>query len=717
MTLKKILFLSAVCLQSVAATPPLFQEDHQTRLKSSAIAATQRYVLPPEIVSTNRIIFTTDSEDLKRLSSDDSAYEAQESFKEGNYTTALFFWQQSVSKSYAFPREEMKNFAFSLHTVGLHHEAYNLWKWVAREYPTTLCPECYYDYAAVALSVGDYPLAQRMIMKYLMQSEDVSLSGYLVAAQASLFTNKPETAVKYYDTFLALEEPNRVPERVYSNAASAYYLIDNCKEASKCIDLLFKHYPDLKHNTSRYADAAVYAHAIGESDKAVRYWEKYFSMPDANRESKLRYAHASGAYMGIGNFERAAWYLEEYFRRTPKTERTMLFMLDLGKAYLMMQNYKKACEWYDVALLGKNARSPEIRKLSKLAFFDPALAYFMNGDVRKAEQVLALLGVAAQEFARLASRMEGTLPQAKGAAAKKKAKTNRAIPALKESTPARVQGFFRNVLLEKCNRMQGVLKKIDFSNRQVMEQAETQKAELLAEINTLKQKITLQKQTSETSVVAVSPSAPSSSTAGQSHCAGESLVQLQCELINFEKKISMLERLYKKDIQQRKKEASIAFLKQLSEESQEVIEHSPAPNMRAAYGHEKTQSPVCSSSAPASSTEMTALVIEAPKNHVEIIRHRYAEKHYAALDKVPGMQKKYNTFVREITENPLQIEGTSGRTKLLHGEAGLFARRFDKENRFVYKVTKSDDGTYHVIILSLLGHYKNLDHQLQHLGH
>jgi Txe/YoeB family toxin of Txe-Axe toxin-antitoxin module len=188
-------------------------------------------------------------------------------------------------------------------------------------------------------------------------------------------------------------------------------------------------------------------------------------------------------------------------------------------------------------------------------------------------------------------------------------------------------------------------------------------------------------------------------------------VQLQIEV--FERKVEGLKRLHGKAMQQRAKNLSIAYLKKMGTQTQEAISLPVARNVRGQYGHEKAQSPVCSSSAPASSTDATPVVIEAPKNHVVIKLHKDAQKQYETLLKLRGMEGKYDTFISEIMENPLQIEGTSGRTELLKGETSLFSRRFDSGNRFVYHVNKTEDGTYEVLILSLLGHYKNLGHQVK----
>lgn len=46
-------------------------------------------------------------------------------------------------------------------------------------------------------------------------------------------------------------------------------------------------------------------------------------------------------------------------------------------------------------------------------------------------------------------------------------------------------------------------------------------------------------------------------------------------------------------------------------------------------------------------------------------------------------------------------------------DAGLFSRRLDKKNRFVYLVRQTGENAVDVTILSLLGHYKHLDTQLQ----
>lgn len=87
-----------------------------------------------------------------------------------------------------------------------------------------------------------------------------------------------------------------------------------------------------------------------------------------------------------------------------------------------------------------------------------------------------------------------------------------------------------------------------------------------------------------------------------------------------------------------------------------------------------------------------------------------AEDQYQRLTKEQNM--KFKKFQNEIEQNPYldeSISGTfSGKAKKLTGFSNLYSRRFDKKNRFVYRI-EEHEGQIRATILGLLTHYKILE--------
>ncbi|MBA4749631.1 MAG: hypothetical protein H2057_03315 [Alphaproteobacteria bacterium] len=253
----------------------------------------------------------------------------------------------------------------------------------------------------------------------------------------------------------------------------------------------------------------------------------------------------------------------------------------------------------------------------------------------------------------------------------------------------------KSTVLDQCGTLIGVLKKLEM----VDPQGEETRTNLLKQITALQQKVaSLSSEPNELNVV-----------------LGDTLIGLQQNAGCIERKVNLLVKRQEKAERTRQKAQAIAYLETLSQLPKEIIPSPTSGNLRAQYGHEKEEgAPVAK--APDSLLASTPVIQEAPQeNWVVFSLLNSAQKQYDAMQKVASMRGKYKTFMHEIAANPLQIEGTTGRTKLLQGDTGLFARRFDKGNRMAYKVSEKKEGAYEVMILSLLGHYKDLDRQLQHL--
>ena len=75
---------------------------------------------------------------------------------------------------------------------------------------------------------------------------------------------------------------------------------------------------------------------------------------------------------------------------------------------------------------------------------------------------------------------------------------------------------------------------------------------------------------------------------------------------------------------------------------------------------------------------------------------------------MPGMQAKLDAFLEEIRDNPFatKIDMATGRAEALRFMKDHYSRRFNKQNRLVYRTDKNDDGSVNVTVLRLLTHYK-----------
>lgn len=145
---------------------------------------------------------------------------------------------------------------------------------------------------------------------------------------------------------------------------------------------------------------------------------------------------------------------------------------------------------------------------------------------------------------------------------------------------------------------------------------------------------------------------------------------------------------------------------------QELISIPLSMNIRAAFGYKKTSAAPATrnASSSASTSPASSSSSSNPLQASWSFTHQ-ANKQRTVLKTMPGLQTKLERFLDEIEEDPL-LQTTahgSGRAKKLVATDNIFSRRFDKGNRFVYKVEKTTPDNARVTVLSLLGHYKNLD--------
>ncbi|MCA0370632.1 MAG: hypothetical protein LCH26_05985 [Proteobacteria bacterium] len=138
-------------------------------------------------------------------------------------------------------------------------------------------------------------------------------------------------------------------------------------------------------------------------------------------------------------------------------------------------------------------------------------------------------------------------------------------------------------------------------------------------------------------------------------------------------------------------------------------------NLRGQFPHPKTGKkktakestrparPVPSSSSSPSTSSQTTLPAE-----VNFIFSAQAEKDREILAGMPGMQAKLDAFLEEIRDNPFatKIDMATGRAEALRFMKDHYSRRFNKQNRLVYRTDRNADGGVTVTVLRLLTHYK-----------
>jgi tetratricopeptide (TPR) repeat protein/Txe/YoeB family toxin of Txe-Axe toxin-antitoxin module len=707
---KKILLLSVFCAAKIWATnSDVFSETQKQPVASSSVAA-KRYKLPSDIICAPRLQ-VVGSISLPDVSLEEYATYAQSLHEQGEYLRSLYIWQKCAKENYLFSKDDIYRCTSTLTSADYWREAYDLWKWVFKTYPGDVCPDWYRGYAIAALNVEDFPSAYRVITKHLLRSEDIDAGTYLFAAQASLFTGRKQEALGHYENYFATEQPENISDVVYMNAADTYHKTNNDKAASKCMDLLFKSKKGTVHEVDVYQDAATYAALNEDPEKALGYWEIYFSIPDSKKGTTFNYARRGLAYGMIGDIEKGVLNLEKYFEFTPESEWVLMCALALGGDYMFLGKTEKACFWYDKVFAKGKGLAQNLNKAAPQDFHLAILSYLTKHDTEKVNIVMKTLQTLhpKEPFATFLSSEE-TPTQGRGRGAKKRVtKAKKPVEMTEKMQALAIQNHLRKSYLDRCETLKITLNNMSFEDTQVVGQEEKTRLELLQEIIGFQKKNAL--------VTTKGEGEETSSSAKEDVSAQEdTLVDLQSHLMRFERKVHGLKRLQEKAMHARKKERSLAFLKELSELPQEVIPLSTTGNLRGLYGHAKSEDRITlSTSSTTSASTMSAMTLAnaSQQLHVTITLLKSAEKQHEQLQTMPGFKGKYKTFISEIMANPVQIEGTSGRTKLLHGEAGLFSRRFDKGNRMVYKVIKTSEDAYEVIFLNLLGHYKELDHQVE----
>ncbi len=103
--------------------------------------------------------------------------------------------------------------------------------------------------------------------------------------------------------------------------------------------------PDLNNKMAQIA------YAIGEHDKAIKYWKKALEISD---EMKYLQEDIAEALMFLGKYQEAVETLEEKNKDSSPSARSYYL---LGQGYLQLENYEKAKEYLEKAVVGDSSQS------------------------------------------------------------------------------------------------------------------------------------------------------------------------------------------------------------------------------------------------------------------------------------------------------------------------------------------------------------------------
>ncbi|MBA4118280.1 MAG: hypothetical protein C0514_05220 [Candidatus Puniceispirillum sp.] len=131
--------------------------------------------------------------------------------------------------------------------------------------------------------------------------------------------------------------------------------------------------------------------------------------------------------------------------------------------------------------------------------------------------------------------------------------------------------------------------------------------------------------------------------------------------------------------------------------------HPKSGKKKIAKASTRPARPVPSSSSSPSTSSQTTVPTE-----VNFIFSPQANKDIEILATMPGMQTKLDAFLEEIRDNPFatKIDMATGRAEALRFMKDHYSRRFNKQNRLVYRTDRNADGSVSVTVLRLLTHYK-----------
>lgn len=556
---------------------------------------------------------------------------------------------------------------------------------------------------------GKYQQAIDIIQQFTNDGGVHDISTHAVLCQSYMLRQDVRNAIYHFGEYFNLADPNIVPDLFYSNAATMclIYLEENqdignvtirSKLTKKAVSFL-----ELYLNTCAQRDTPIFLdmyftaariYAVnGDFDKASSYIRTFFAISGEAVEPN-QYGSAGEILLNHMQFEDARDYFEKYYDKTPYEVRNLAYLFSHIQSYLMLGNPEKATQYCNEILHASPTRQQVLKKYPSEWFLKTAYACSTTNQPEKAAQFIELHNKlkpnARPLFLKL--RTAETLSRAT-----KKITPMEMVKAIKQQ--------LKNKTLERCEDLSMKIKKISFEAIDGFQEQEAERVELVNNLMKLKEKI-------ENFGVAPSLSGAQSSSTRNTISADTALLTVQCDVDDLEKDYK---NLFKKHQEAKKinlKKMRSAYLETLSHEETDLLPLVWTPNIRAQFGHakpERTPTPAPKELAASSSTDAQAPSAGAPYSpNVTFSMLRHVPAQLEKLKEINGHANKYKASLEEIAQDPLGCVRKSRQFKALAGEKGIFSCRFDQTNRLVFRTIQTGDNDYHVIILSVFGHYKDL---------
>ncbi len=596
----------------------------------------------------------------------------------------------------------MINYFAAVGLSGDLQKEYDLWAWLFREHAQNIRPKWYARHAIAANNADHYDLAITLGKKAVLTCESVQPILHGLIGNACYLLEKYDQAEKsFQEYFSSVKEENAIPDFLSSYAYVCYHF-KKYKAASHYMGLYLQHASPQMIQAGDYASAAIYAFRNGDCAKAEAHWEKYFSCdPDQHDSDNL--AIAGEFYSQQDNYKRSIELLEAYFKKAKKERWNKKYVLVLGYNYHMVGKHKQACKYHNSIFVDNEIQKEYLADIPPAGYGIIAQSYLCAGEPIKVEKVLklfsqshpncqVLLTLKKEEVSAPTNQKRGR-GRGRGAASREVSR-----PVASETPAQRIRALLKASTLEKCDEMLNALELMSFEEMPETQLCQEERLSLVEKAVAFKDRVLnedIQK-------------------ANESQATSK----WQQEVTQLERQMSALKQKHHKMERARVKKHLALYWEKRRTEEEEFMPLPGIENLRALYGHKKV-STASSENAEGPDTETTTTTTTtqpaptAPTKQVTFYLLKSADKHYATIQSMPGMRGKYKNFIKELMEDPFSLEGGSGKPEQLYGEAGLYSRRFDKKNRFVYLVRQTGEHTYDVTILSLLGHYKHLETQLQ----
>ncbi|MBA4749628.1 MAG: hypothetical protein H2057_03300 [Alphaproteobacteria bacterium] len=630
--------------------------------------------------------------------------------QDGKFEQAGQAWRVCLEKKYHFQKSEIDACCIAVANLENSEQAYWMLSTLFKHYKSMVSPYFNAEYARAAYRLGKYKEASDLVTKHLWYGHDHTPGVLLIGADSFYHLKDYKTAFMYFDELIRTTDLKGSFLEYYQKGAFTANELNDHKTAYKWMGRLFNQAKaeNIGLPVRLYLDAASYATFGGAVDLAEKYWTIFFQNEPNPTQDHFR--AASLCAVVIGDYKKALEFLLLSCDKYSADKWRAGDMLLMARYYTYLGNKEQAGRWYaSVFASDEQIFDPSSLSLIKGLFEDAQTFYLLNGQPEEAHKVLCRffgeMVMAAGPCMKTQSKAGGAFTfsntQQKRVRAPRQKTTKRTPTRQAEKvTLEDLRQKSHDFLAEKHKGLCDRLEKIDLSDS----------PDLLQEIANLK-KLGGDLEVVKESLPALLQGVDQSEDKGLGK--KETLIDFQTTLAGIEARLAYLERRYAKIAADKRRARVLAHFKALSHEADDVMPAPESGNLRGGYGHGKAPEPSPGlSNGP--DTPKVELAEERPVVSMNMLKT--AQKDYLEMKKIPGMLTKYKIFLAEIRANPLATATGSGRPKKLVGDAEMHARRFDKGNRFVYKVQKSGDNTYNVTIFSLLGHYTDLDHQIKTLN-